>query len=231
LDYISWLYYKNPLGPVIGFDAIHKDKVIAHYAVVPTNINNYKGLLSLNTATHPSFRSQGLHIYLANRTFKLVENKFDFVVGVANNNSVSNFVKKLNFEKLGELNVRFGSLERSSIGSKKYTIDELIWKTESPKSNFNWNLISSKKAIVTLKPTILPIHLKSIIDLSEPLTLHKKRRRKLKYGFTIDWNSNSKYYFGLPRKLKPAPLFLIIKYLNQKKVHLSSWTFLDFDLF
>ena len=77
--YLNWLYFQNPLGPVVGFDAIHEGEVVAHYACIPTKVDNYVGLLSLNNATHPSFRSQGLHPKLAQMTYELASKDFLFI--------------------------------------------------------------------------------------------------------------------------------------------------------
>ena len=51
--YLEWLYFSNPLGNVVGFDAMDGEVLAAHYACIPTRIGNSLGLLSLNTATHP----------------------------------------------------------------------------------------------------------------------------------------------------------------------------------
>ena len=59
--YLEWLYFSNPLGDVVGFDAMDGDLLVAHYACIPTRIDEKIGLLALNTATHPSYRSRGIY--------------------------------------------------------------------------------------------------------------------------------------------------------------------------
>lgn len=56
-NYIRWLYNDNPDGHVIGFDAMDGNFLAAHYACLPVKLKlngiTARGLLSLNTATHP----------------------------------------------------------------------------------------------------------------------------------------------------------------------------------
>mgnify|MGYP006270258271 CR=1 FL=1 len=56
-EYLRWLYAENPAGPVVGFNAFAEDALAAHYVTVPVAATlegrAARGLLSLNTATHP----------------------------------------------------------------------------------------------------------------------------------------------------------------------------------
>ena len=120
-NYLEWLYFKNPLGKVIGFDAIEKGVVISHFACIPTKIDGITGLLALNNATHPMFRSRGLHEILARNTFRTLNGKFKFILAVVNYNSFYNYTKKLDFTEIGRLQFRFGKLLRSNQGLRKWT--------------------------------------------------------------------------------------------------------------
>ena len=63
-DYLRWLYCDNPMGDPVGFDAYAGDELAAHYGAVPVagtfEGRPAKGLLSLNTATHPTHQGKGL---------------------------------------------------------------------------------------------------------------------------------------------------------------------------
>ena len=231
VSYLDWLYFRNPLGNVIGYDAFFKDKLVAHYACIPTSVDGVSGLLSLNTATHPEFRGKGLHSILANMTYEESKPKFDFVIGVANQNSVTNFLNKLGFINLGNLNLRWGKLTRQGKGVKRWTKEELAWRVNSPRSNFRVKLGSNGLAQFVLKPTRLPVLLKSNVTVQSDEFNDSRNERISEIGLTLDWNAGSKPKIFLPNKFKPSPLILIYKSLNLNKVDITSFSFPDFDAF
>src|SRR5215467_4083405 len=73
LSYLQWLYRDNPCGHVVGFNAYAGDELAAHYATIPVEATldgaPARGLLSLNTATHPTHQGKGLFTRLAERTY------------------------------------------------------------------------------------------------------------------------------------------------------------------
>ena len=229
--YLDWLYFQNPLGPVVGFDAIHEGEVVAHYACIPTKVDNYVGLLSLNNATHPSFRSQGLHPKLAQMTYKLASKDFLFIIAVVNHNSASNYLKKLGFNQIGNLNLRWGRLIRVSTGVKRWTLEELEWRINSPKSKFKLSTSFSNSTYIYCRPRGIPFKLKSHILPESNLLFPESKKKIFSFGFTVDWNRNYKPIFALPKKLKPSPLLLIFKPLTDKKIQVNSWSFPDFDAY
>ena len=108
-EYLNWLYYKNPAGKVLGFNAFYKTKIVAHYALIPSKVfikgKLYNCLLSLNTATHPDFQKKGLFSKLAMLSIKEAKkNKYEAIYGVANYNSSLGF-KKIGFKLLSYLDV------------------------------------------------------------------------------------------------------------------------------
>ncbi len=230
-EYLNWLYFKNPLGHVVGFDALYKGAVIAHYACIPTKVDNFIGLLSLNSATHPDFRSQGLHVKLAKMTNEYAQNDFDFVIGVANNNSAKNYMNKLDFVSLGKLNLRWGLLARSSTGVRKWTSEEIDWRLNSPKTKFKAFKNSKNNIYMYCYLNKLPIKLKAQVILDHEKFPIAPKKFMLPVGFTVDFNLNSRIIFQLPEILKPSPLILIFKQLNSKKINIKSWSFPDFDAY
>ena len=230
-EYLDWLYFKNPLGHVVGFDALYNGDVIAHYACIPTKVDNFIGLLSLNTATHPSFRSQGLHVKLAKMTYEYAQNNFDFVIGVANNNSAKNFINKLDFVALGKLNLRWGLLARDSTGVRKWTSEEIEWRLNSPKTKFEAFKNSKGTIYLYCYLSKSPIKLKAQVILDCEKFPIAPKKFMLPVGFTIDFNLNSRVMLQLPELLKPSPLILIFKQLNSKKINVNSWSFPDFDAY
>ena len=114
--YLTWQYVDNPDGEAIGYNAWDGDALVAHYACLPVTFTNagaeasssvaHRWLWSLNTATHPDYRGQGLFPLLAEKTYtRGVAEDFTAVIGVANAQSAGGFTGRLGFESLGQLAV------------------------------------------------------------------------------------------------------------------------------
>jgi hypothetical protein len=231
-DYIKWLYFENPLGNVVGFDAIESGKVVSHYACVPTSIDGVTGLLSVNTATHPDFRSQGFHKTLANKTYEYWSKDFNFVVGVANAQSVGTFVKHLGFKELGNLNLRYGRLQRPKNGRRSWTSSQLDWRIECPRQKIQREVLSTDVIELSVRPRNFVFNLKSIIHLSDASKSEINAEIEVdRIGFTVDWIRDSKSRVRLPDQMKPSPLVLIFQSLGDTEVEVNSWSYSDFDVF
>lgn len=107
-NYLQWLYVANPHGRAVGFDAFCDGELAAHYVTVPRayriGSTRLPGLLSVNTATHPDHQRRGLFTRLAAATYELATNEgYQYIVGVANAQSVHGFLSKLAFEHLGQI--------------------------------------------------------------------------------------------------------------------------------
>jgi hypothetical protein len=230
-NYLEWLYFENPLGQVIGYDAVQDGKVVAHYPCVPTKIDSYIGLLALNNATHPNFRSQGLHQKLAYKTFEVAKQNFSFIIAVVNYNSVGNYLNKFGFNQLGQLNLRWGLLKRQKTGVKKWNQEELKWRVKSPKTSFKIKKSFSGGVYINCRPKWSPVTFKSRVTLESNSTFQTIRNPIIPFGFTIDWNLDHKPKFYLPKRFKPSPLILILKPLSKINIKVNSWSFPDFDAY
>src|SRR6267142_6002474 len=62
--FLEWEYRDNPDGKIVGYNAYFDRKLVAHYVLQPmlalVNGKTEKGLLSLNTATHPDHQGKKL---------------------------------------------------------------------------------------------------------------------------------------------------------------------------
>ena len=104
--YLTWQYVENPNGLVVGYNAWDSDQLAAHYACMPVMMEEERWLWSLNTATHPDYRGQGLFPRLAELTYQRGTNEgYSAVIGVANAQSAGGFIRKLGFQELGRLSV------------------------------------------------------------------------------------------------------------------------------
>ncbi|MCB0356601.1 MAG: GNAT family N-acetyltransferase, partial [Bdellovibrionales bacterium] len=188
VEVLQWQYNENPLGPAIGYNAYCGTDLVGHYVTIPTQAmikgEFKKGLLSLNTATHPSHQKKGLFSQLANLTYDKGKNTgFDFVVGVANHNSVYGFTKKLGFQHVGLLETR---LFLRTPFLKKMDLDfSIVWNTDF----LNWRLAKPGcKYFYRFQDTHLELYVK-----------HIKAKVKILIQ-NLDWHNKT-----LPDRVNPMP--------------------------
>jgi GNAT superfamily N-acetyltransferase len=105
---LAWRYRDNPAGQVVGADAWDGERLAAHYVACPLEARIdgkvVKGLVSLNTATHPDYQGRGLFTKLAEAAYgQGAAAGHSFVIGVANANSTPGFLRRLAFQDVGRL--------------------------------------------------------------------------------------------------------------------------------
>ena len=105
---VGWRYRDNPAGQVVGADAWDGERLAAHYVTCPLEAELEgrvaRGLLSLNTATHPDYQGRGLFTKLAEAAYaQSAAAGYEFVIGVANANSTPGFLRRLAFQPVGQL--------------------------------------------------------------------------------------------------------------------------------
>jgi len=144
--YLEWLYNKNPLGSVVGFDAWEGERLAAHYVCVPV-VALILGrpavvLLSLNTATDPEFQGRGIFIKLAEATYARGASMGMLAVyGVANSNSTPGFVRKLGFTLVQPLDARIG-IGRIDAGDAGYPTSPVAFRREWTTDSLSWRISS-----------------------------------------------------------------------------------------
>lgn len=129
-------YKENPLGDVLSYSAFDGDKMIAHYACIPTQMlidgRVVKGVHSMAVVTHPDYRGNGLFRTLADMTYKLAATQaYEFVVGVSNANSHPGFMKYFPYTFIGQLDVKWGwgPVEiPEKLFSKLWDEDSIKWR-------------------------------------------------------------------------------------------------------
>ena len=240
-EFLKWQYLDNPDGSVIGFDAYYNDVLAAHYVTIPVksyvNGKLELGLLSLNTATHEDHRGKRLFTKLANLTYDYAKNnKFKFVCGVANSNSVHGFIKYLGFISkplivkvgLGKVNYKSNKINYSF--KREWTEKNLKWRLSNPFAKYRVN-----NGEINYFPKF---GLKAILGQVKSEFLVEKTRRQYKFQLlkmyvgldsSIDWSKS--FYFEVPNRLKSSPLIFIFKSLESTKIDLDKVKFqiIDFD--
>lgn len=218
-EFIKWQYKDNPNGEVVGFDAYAGDVLAAHYATIPIVMNVYgqerKGLLSLNTATHPDHRGKRLFSVLAEKTIELAkESGYEFVIGAANANSTHGFLKNLGFYLISPLDVKIG------VGNYKinpavkcrvsWSEEAYKWRSSNPSYPYytNGNLLFANKttgvkaAIKSLSKNEVDITLNRCAGILHPLNLY------------VGLGRIGGLYVNVPKFIERSPFNLIFRDLT-----------------
>lgn len=218
-DYLKWQYADNPAGPIVGFNAYMGEVLAAHYVTMPIymNINGQKtkGVLSLNTATHPEHQGKRLFTTLADRTYQYAaENGYKFVIGVANANSTHGFLKHLKFKLIGPLtfNVGVGQnlYDRTDYTYTRYWDKEMIdWRLKNPSMEY------FKNGYMIVSP-IKPGFKKLVYHDKDGLFTGKKLLFR-PFNLYIGYGANLKngVYFNVPKFIERSPFNLIFRDLTR----------------
>jgi GNAT superfamily N-acetyltransferase len=246
-EYLRWLYGENPWGGAVGFNAYAGDELAAHYATIPVEAvldgAPAKGLLSLNTATHPAHQGKGLFTRLAEQTYAHArELGYEFVVGVANANSTPGFTRKLGFQLVAPLDVLvgiggFAASRDGDVGfALAWTEAALRWRIRRPHARYV--ATADEPAIVYAHAHRLGI-LAYLTHAPRPLVAELPRPRRtqpFRMWIGIDPHLRRRGVLApLPDRLKPSPLNLIFRDLTARQRRLSRetarFTLLDFDAY
>lgn len=251
--YLRWLYRENPDGEVLGYDAIEGERLAGHYACIPVTVDTFgiqrRGMLSLNTATHPDFQGRGLFTKLATLTYELgAERGMESVYGIANANSTPGFVRKLGFSLISSLDARLGIGTPAVINwdkAKERTEFRRIWSAES----LRWRCANPTNAVHVVHSNTKTIELrartdKSLISVWGPAAPLADPPEPESFGtppatLFIGLLPKGTYRYGLsisvPDRLRPSPLNFIYRPLAQGAVvpeqGAIQCSFVDFDAY
>lgn len=246
VDFLRWQYVDNPDGKAVGFNArTPEGSLAAHYATIPiharVNGTEERGLLSLNTATHPHHGGKGLFTRLAKATYgKAADQGYGFVVGVANAASTHGFVTKLGFQSVGPLRAMVGfgdprrGQEKESQFERLWSPSSLRWRISNPERKYG--LHRSSNGVLITSATDVPLITAVLGDM---IGLQPEQgslfRPQLRLGLdpAIDWRRS--FYVDVPMRFRPSPLNLIFLDLTGQSRKLDPQTVLfrgiDFDAY
>ena len=233
-EYLNWEYNLNPVGKAVGFNAWYQGQLAAHYVTQPIvsliQGEETKGVLSINTATHPEHRGKKLFTTLADATYQRAkELGYAFVIGVSNANSTPGFVRRLGFKLILPLvaNLGFGktnypqSREDAIIPAyeRMWTKELLNWRLENPAQNYTIREFDDK-FIIEGDTGKLGIRVvlggfdRSLFPEVRTSTRNTINPLKLWLGIdnSIDWRNS--WYYTIPARFRPSPLNLIFKNLT-----------------
>lgn len=254
-DYIRWLYFDNPVGPIIGANAWDGPNLAAHYVVLPIRATMkgapVQAALSLNTATHPNYQRRGLFVRLAEATYEMARVKgLHHIIGVANANSTPGFLTKLKFQDVGPLDAVM-SLGMPTVGPspdpstiswrRAWQERDMAWRLRNPAMVYRSQKLGEHIAV--LAPTgILGIQAVLVIE-DDPA-----RARIIREGLNTLLSIAPRLWIGLSRRIRPAaaslevperfrksPLNLIFRPLQNADITLDKATVefeaIDFDAY
>ncbi|MBS0334448.1 MAG: GNAT family N-acetyltransferase [Proteobacteria bacterium] len=248
---LAWRYRDNPAGIVVGADAWDGERLAAHYVACPVEARIegrlVKGLLSLNTATHPDHQGRGLFTKLAEAAYGLgAAAGYSFVIGVANANSTPGFLRKLAFQDAGRL--RAGVLatipRRFSEAALQYQgawrTDLLRWRLANPDGRYAAARFGSLLGVWA--KTHLPfVHCVALLPAdAAALDLGVRVGRRAPLGASLFLGLEPRIDLGrqgfmaIPDRLRPSPLNLIWRALDDTVPRTLdpgavALNFLDFD--
>lgn len=252
-SYLKWLYVENPVGRAVGMDAFSGDLLAAHYACIPTKVSldgtSVNALLSLNTATHPDFRGQGLFTKLAALTFDAAAGAgFSAVYGVANANSTPGFTRKLGFQLVRKLDARIGFGRQLSIDwaaalrvaqfRREWDPLLLAWRTRSP-----YNPVTTRTRADGVTELYAQTDKRLICSWGEVFastSVHQKSHvpgsihPRLFLGIVPPNAMRKNVSFSIPDRFRPSPLNFIFKPLGSEVLidqNRVIFSFIDFDAY
>ena len=250
--YLNWLYFQNPLGKVLGYNAWSDRDLIAHYATIPiTTLRNgktEKSLLSVNSVTDSNYRKQGLFNELAKNTYdRATKDGYSSVIAVANKASTPSFLNTLGFDLIcpldisigfGNLNINSRKLKRLSVFRRDWSSQEIVWRKNNPNKQVficKRDMMSSISSGINKlfasyaeTPFFDKLHDNTFADRLDLLKL------RVFVGKIPNYSKNFNLYVKLPHSLKPAPFNMIYKSLGnlQKPPDEENvfFNFFDFDV-
>jgi len=104
----QWKFARNSVGPILGMVAVDEGQIVGQYALWPVELRLGRevvmGAQSVDTMTHPDYRSQGMFTTLANACMELAADRgVEALYGFPNSNSYPGFIRKLNWDYTGDI--------------------------------------------------------------------------------------------------------------------------------
>ena len=145
LDYLNWLYNKNPCGHYIGIDCFDNDVLIGQVGGMPIEFfwkeKKLKIIISINVCVDNNYRGQKLFSKIADKFEMLVKtNNFDGIIAIGNKSATPAWIKSINLTNLGELEafLGLGEINEDNFDSSQYDFyscwseKRLSWRLNNP---------------------------------------------------------------------------------------------------
>jgi hypothetical protein len=252
VEFLDWLYNKNPNGKAIINNAYKNEKIIAHFALVPIRAlydsKTYKSALLVFNAVDENHRNLYLFYKLASKILEIAKSKnIKFVMSVASENSSQLYVKCFQFKLISPLEVKIGLSkfqEKNNLPHKFEIIRNkkmIEWRLNNPRFKYQVYKENNKSLILNDNYKVFKMNMGYINN--KELNLINKNIFKNTYNLNpfnmwMGLNNNLKNIkmsFDLPNILKPSPSNFIIKDLKSKKTNLNKedikFNLIDYEVF
>lgn len=216
-------YIDNPYGHAISFNAFDGDKMVAHYVCVIKKMlikgRIVDGILSMATVTHPDYRGRGLFKNLAKMTYDCArDNGYEFVIGVANANSFSGFMKYFSFQFVGQLGFKVGYGNRIKTDNNKtfvpyWDLDALKWRCSNGYKQMGNTIIGGHGAMSRTLMGCVDETLVSKINLPQANPISIKPTLYIGLGGVPQG-----IFINMPKIIKHSPFNLIFMDLTDGKL-------------
>ncbi|MBN2863678.1 MAG: GNAT family N-acetyltransferase [Bacteroidales bacterium] len=244
-DYLRWQYVSNPAGNVLGYSAYSKGKIVGHFSTLPVRylVKGVKceGLLALNLVTHPDHRGKGIFLAMCERTFRdAYEMGYQFIAGVANQNSTHGLVNRLGFELISGLEVRagYGNIQidkRAEYGLRPlWEPDTLKWRLSNPSATY---FVNDSKFIITGTGRFgINAQIYQMEEGDADIIRKNNSNNRLRLWIGLGkMKKIAHLHMRLPEAVKPVPLNLIFKKLRGDRLSFSKheilFELIDFDAY
>lgn len=249
IEYLDWMYNKNPDGKYIGIDCFDEKKLIGQVGGIPYQFfwehKKLKILISINVCVDEDYRGKRLFNKMAIEFEKYAEeSNYDGIIAIGNKSATPAWIKSIKLINLGELDtfLGIGEIKEENLNKKKFNFyscwnsKKLNWRINNPKNKTF--IINNNKEIKSVYAfTKYPF-----IQAYAPLIFHNNKIQtnslnKKIYPFIFlgkILNLKNKNILKIPKILKPSPLNFLYKFFNIKKNLKKNeifFTFLDFDIF
>ncbi|CUU89401.1 Uncharacterised protein [Campylobacter hyointestinalis] len=139
----NWAYMDNPNGEPIVSLFYDNNKLVGHYAVIPTNFiyknKTLKAVLSMTTMVDAAYRKYGIFVEQASFVYeKAFDLNYKFIYGFPNQKSAPGFKKRLGWTIENLYVASFDYDELQKIDKKTY-LNTIFFDTQN-KENLNWRL-------------------------------------------------------------------------------------------
>jgi hypothetical protein len=228
--YLQWLYQENPHGHVIGYDAYLGNKLAAHYVTIPRRYKvaggEMKLLLSLNTATDPKHQRRGLFKKLARASYELGSKQgYQFVIGVANAQSINAFKKSLEFKILGNIRLILGRRPKQFENDAPHIINDLEWlkwRLSNPSSEYFLTKVGTCDVIINTRRGHLSFSIaRTSIELANNMPLLPRKTTRGIFTMTPTFPTKGLNLF-IPEQLMPSPWYVILRTLGHNDAKLMN---------
>ncbi|MFC3079302.1 GNAT family N-acetyltransferase [Phenylobacterium terrae] len=250
--YLDWLYFRNPAGPALAFDVREGERVISHGAGIPQRLvlhgRPVLGALMLNTATDADRQGRGLFSRVVNAVIDEGRRRgVAALIGVANQNSVGPYVKRLAFQEVRGLDafvapaperIDFGRAAAQADLRRDWDDAALAWRMANPEGRLRL-VAASEDALVVEGASTAPLVAARAVIPRQGLAAPPVPRSRLWPAVSLALAPAGAARRGLsltvPDRLRPSPLRLIYRNLDDPADRLDPdrilFSFLDFDAF